>query len=113
MTARAMTEDAEFGGVHFSEGDYVILLLASGNRDADQFEDPERFDITRTPNNHLGLGFGIHHCLGAPLARMESQVALATLVRRAPRMTLATDDVGYKSNIVMRGMTALPVSIHG
>ena len=112
MTARAMTEDAEFGGVHFSEGDYVILLLASGNRDADQFEDPERFDITRTPNNHLGLGFGIHHCLGAPLARMESQVALATLVRRV-RMTLATDDVGYKSNIVMRGMTALPVSIHG
>ncbi len=62
-------------------GDYAILLLASGNRDPEVFEDPEQFDITRTPNNHLGLGFGIHHCLGAPLARMESQVALASLVR--------------------------------
>ena len=113
MTARAMTEDAEFGGVHFAAGDYAILLLASANRDPRQFDDPERFDITRTPNNHLGLGFGIHHCLGAPLARMESQVALATLVRRAPRMTLAVDEITYKSNIVMRGMESLPVLTHG
>ncbi len=113
MTARAMTEDAEFGEVQFSAGDYIILVLASGNRDPEQFDDPERFDIARTPNNHLGLGFGIHHCLGAPLARMESQVALATLVRRCPRLTLAADDITYKSNIVMRCMTALPVSIRG
>ncbi len=113
MTARAMTEDCEFGGVRFSRGDYAILLLASGNRDPDVFEDPEQFDITRTPNNHLGLGFGIHHCLGAPLARMEGQVALASLVRRAPRMALAVDDVRYRSNIVMRCVESLPVSIKG
>jgi cytochrome P450 PksS len=69
--------------------------------------------VTRTPNNHLGFGFGIHHCLGAPLARMETQVALASLVRRAPGLTLAVDDVVYKSNVVLRGMEALPVSLRG
>ncbi len=113
MTARAMTEDCEFGGTRFVAGDYAILLLASGNRDPRQFEDPERFDITRSPNNHLGLGFGIHHCLGAPLARMETQVALATLVRRAPRMALTVDRISYKSNIVMRCMESLPVVVGG
>ena len=113
MTARAVTEPCEFGGVHFAAGDYAILLLASGNRDPEQFDDPERFDITRAPNNHLGLGFGIHHCLGAPLARMESQVALATLARRMPRMALAVDEITYKSNIVMRCVESLPVSLHG
>jgi cytochrome P450 len=113
LTGRAITEDCEFGGVHFEQGDFAMLLLASGNRDPAQFEDPDRFDITRTPNNHLGFGFGIHHCLGAPLARMEAQVALGTLVRRAPNLALAADDVVYKHNVVLRGMESLPVSMHG
>ncbi|MGD0311712.1 MAG: cytochrome P450 [Acidimicrobiales bacterium] len=113
LTGRALTEDCEFGGVEFAAGDFAMLLLASGNHDPDQFDDPERFDVTRTPNNHLGFGFGIHHCLGAPLARMETQVALASLVRRAPGLTLAVDDVVYKSNVVLRGMEALPVSLRG
>ena len=55
LTGRALTEDCEFGGVEFAAGDFAMLLLASGNRDPDQFEDPERFDIARNPNNHLGL----------------------------------------------------------
>ncbi|HEV3367145.1 MAG TPA: cytochrome P450 [Acidimicrobiales bacterium] len=113
LTGRALTEDCEFGGVRFAAGDFAMLLLASGNHDPDQFEDPERFDVTRTPNNHLGFGFGIHHCLGAPLARMETQVALASLARRAPDLALAADDVTYKSNIVLRGMESLPVSMRG
>jgi cytochrome P450 len=113
LTGRAITEDCEFGGVQFEKGDFAMLLLASGNRDPAQFEDPDRFDITRSPNNHLGFGFGIHHCLGAPLARMEAQVALGTLVRRAPRLALAVDDVVYKHNVVLRGMESLPVSMHG
>jgi cytochrome P450 len=113
LTGRALTEDCEFGGVEFAAGDFAMLLLASGNHDPDQFEDPERFDVTRSPNNHLGFGFGIHHCLGAPLARMEAQVALSALVRRAPDLALAGDGVTYKHNIVLRGMEALPVVMHG
>ena len=113
LTGRALVEDCEFGGVRFEAGDFAMLLLASGNRDAAQFEDPDRFDITRTPNNHLGFGFGIHHCLGAPLARMEAQVALSTLVRRAPRLALTVDDVVYKHNVVLRGMESLPVAMRG
>jgi cytochrome P450 len=114
LTVRTLTEESVFGDVTMPAGAFMMLLLGSGNRDPSQFEDPERFDVTRTPNNHLGLGFGIHHCLGAPLARMETQVALNSLVRRAPDLALAADDaVTYKTNVVLRGMTALPVSMRG
>jgi cytochrome P450 len=113
LTGRALTEDCEFGGVEFEAGDFAMLLIASGNHDPDQFDDPERFDVTRAPNNHLGFGFGIHHCLGAPLARMETQVALTSLVRRAPRLALAVGDLTYKSNVVLRGLASLPVSMGG
>jgi cytochrome P450 len=113
LTGRALTEACEFGGVHFDAGDFAMLLLASGNHDPDQFDQPERFDVARNPNNHLGFGFGIHHCLGAPLARMESQVALSSLMRRAPAIALTVDDVTYKSNVVLRGMDSLPVSLLG
>ena len=113
FTGRAFTEDCEFGGVEFSEGEFVMLLLASANHDPAQFDEPERFDITRNPNNHLGLGFGIHHCLGAPLARMETQLALTSLMRRAPDLALATDEVTYNPNVVLRGLEALPVSMRG
>ena len=113
LTVRTLTEESVFGDVTMPAGAFMMLLLGSGNRDPSQFEDPEHFDVTRTPNNHLGLGFGIHHCLGAPLARMETQVALNSLVRRAPDLALAVDDVTYKTNVVLRGMTALPVSMRG
>ena len=113
LTGRFLTEDSEFGGVRFEQGDFVMLLLASGNRDPDQFDRPDRFDVGRTPNNHLGFGFGIHHCLGAPLARMEAQVALSTLVRRAPDLALAVPEVTYKHNVVLRGMESLPVAMRG
>jgi cytochrome P450 len=113
LTGRALTEDCAFGDAEFEAGDFVMLLIASANRDPDQFEDPERFDITRTPNNHLGFGFGVHHCLGAPLARMEAQVALTALVKRAPDLALAVDEVRYKTNVVLRGMESLPVAMRG
>jgi cytochrome P450 len=111
LTGRALTEDCEFGGTEFAAGDFAMLLLASGNRDPAAFDDPDRFDVTRTPNNHLGFGFGIHHCLGAPLARMETQVALTTLVRRAPDLALLTDEITYNGNVVLRGMESLPVAL--
>ena len=113
LTGRVLTEEVEVGGARFEQGDFVMLLLASGNRDAAQFDDPDRFDVGRTPNTHLGFGFGTHHCLGAPLARMEAQVALGTLVRRAPDLALAVDQVTYKHNVVLRGMESLPVAMRG
>ena len=112
LTGRALTEEMAVGDVELEAGDFVMLLVASANRDEHAFEDPGRFDVARSPNNHLGFGFGIHHCLGAPLARMESQVALATLVRRVPDLSLA-GEITYKSNVVLRGMESLPVRLRG
>jgi cytochrome P450 PksS len=113
LTGRALTEDFDLGGVALRAGDFAMLLLGSGNRDPEAFVERERFDVARSPNNHLGFGFGIHHCLGAPLARMEAQVALTSLVGRAPDLVLAVVDVAYKANIVLRGMEALPVAMRG
>jgi cytochrome P450 len=110
LTGRYMLEDMEVGDATLRAGEFAILLLASGNRDAEAFEDPDRFDVRRTPNNHLGMGFGIHHCLGATLARLEAQVAFAELVRRAPDIALDTDQVSYSGTLVLRSLAALPVS---
>ena len=111
LTGRTLLHDIELGDVHLKAGQFIMLLLASGNRDPLAFNDPDEFDLARTPNNHLGFGFGIHHCLGAPLARMEADVALSTLVRRAPRLALASDAVTYKANVILRGMESMPVSL--
>ncbi len=112
LTGRSLIEDLEVGGVTLRAGDFAMLLIGSANRDADPFPDPDRFDVGRSPNNHLGFGFGIHHCLGAPLARLETQVALPTLVARAPDLALA-GEVTYKPNVVLRGMESLPVAMRG
>jgi cytochrome P450 len=113
LTGRYMTEDIELGDTVLSAGDFAILLLASGNRDEAAFAEADAFDITRTPNNHLGLGFGIHHCLGAPLARLEAHVAMTELARRAPTMVLDTDRVEYSGTLVLRSIKALPVRFSG
>ncbi len=115
LTGRSLLEDMDVGGVTLQKGDFAMLLVASANHDPDEFEDPEAFDVGRSPNNHLGFGFGIHHCLGAPLARMEAQVALTSLTRRAPDLALSGADraIAYKTNVVLRGMEALPVSMRG
>ncbi|MGH2586997.1 MAG: cytochrome P450 [Dehalococcoidia bacterium] len=109
MTSRILLADYEIDGQVIGKGEQAVLLLASANRDPAEFEDPERLDLTRAENRHLAFGFGIHFCLGAPLARVEGQIALATLVRRFPHPELLTDDPEYKENIVLRGLAALPV----
>jgi cytochrome P450 len=101
----------EVGGAALAKGEFSMLLIGSANRDPDAFVDPETFDVTRTDNNHLGFGFGIHHCLGAPLARLEAQIALPALFRRARRLERTTDELSYKENIVLRGLEALPVRL--
>jgi len=112
-TFRYALEPVELGGVTIPAGAQVIVNLASANRDAEQHRDPETLDIERPDTRHLAFGHGIHFCLGAPLARMEAQIALNTLLRRFPDLRLAVpaDDLhwGHGDGLVLRGLTALPV----
>jgi cytochrome P450 len=100
----------EVGGVTIEQGEQPILILAAANRDPQQFEAPDRFDVTRADNRHLSFGHGLHFCLGAPLARVEGQLALGTLVARLPLMELAIDEPVYKENLILRGLASLPVT---
>jgi cytochrome P450 len=111
LTGRVALEDMEVGGARIAAGEFSMLLIGSANRDPEAFADPDAFDVARADNGHLGFGFGIHHCLGAPLARLEAQIALTALLRRARRLERVTDELQYKENIVLRGLAALPVSM--
>ena len=103
-------EDVEIGGQLIRQGDSVTALLHAANRDPAVFEDPDRFDITRSPNKHIGFGAGVHYCLGAPLARMEGSIALPTLLRRMPHLELAVEPEALVWNTTgLYGLTALPV----
>jgi cytochrome P450 len=110
LTARMAHEDISFQGQTFRRGQQVAFLLGAANRDSAVFADPVRLDIGRRENRHLAFGSGIHYCLGAPLARLEGEIAFATLARRLPRLALASDTITYRDNLVLRGLEALPVS---
>ena len=84
-------EDMEIHGVRIPKGDVVTACIGSANHDPDVFENPDVFDIERSPNKHIGFGSGIHACLGAPLARMEAKIALANLLKRNPNLRFAVD----------------------
>jgi cytochrome P450 len=90
-TLRILHEDAEFSGVHIPKDSRVVALLDAANRDPEKFPDPERFDIGRTPNEHLSFGGGAHLCLGAHLARMEAQEAIGALVSRTQSLELCEE----------------------
>lgn len=105
---RVTTEAVTIGGVEIEPGVLVALLLGAANRDPDVFADPDRLDLARSPNRHLGFGFGIHACLGAPLARVESDVALPAVLRRWPDLRLDGRAV-HRPTFVLRGLTSLPV----
>jgi cytochrome P450 len=111
MTLRVALSDMEIGGVTVQQGQAAILLLGSANRDPRQFVDPDRLDLGRTDNRHLAFGFGIHHCIGAPLARVEATAALIELVRRFPRLELAVEEPPRTDQLVLRGLLSLPVTI--
>ena len=89
-TARFTTVDVEIGGRAIDKGAMVVTVIGAANRDPAQFPEPDRLDLGRVDNRHIAFGFGIHFCLGAPLARLEGQVALGTLARRLPALALAT-----------------------
>jgi cytochrome P450 len=87
------------------------VVLAAADRDPARFERPDTLDLSRRDNQHLGYGHGIHYCLGAPLARLEGQTALATLLTRLPDLQLAGDsaDLRWRGGLIMRGLRTLPV----
>jgi len=110
-TTRFVATDLEFQGHAMKRGDAVSLVLGSAGRDESQFDNPEQFDITRQNVKHLGFGMGIHYCLGAPLARLEGQIALETLFRRLPnlRLDIEIEKLKWRTNPILRGAQRMPV----
>ncbi|GAA2487345.1 cytochrome P450 [Winogradskya humida] len=109
LLTRVAWEDVEIAGIPISGGDRIVAYLGAGNRDPQRFPDPDRLDLTRPDNGPLSFGGGIHYCLGAPLARMEAEIALPALVRRFPELRLAGDPV-RRNSLTLRGYTSLPVN---
>ena len=111
-TERYAREDVTMAGVTIRRGEMVFPVIASANRDERQFPDPDALDITREPNRHLSFGIGTHFCLGAPLARLEAQIALGTLLRRMPDLQLAVSPkvLRWRGGLVLRGLESLPVT---
>ncbi|SDY94855.1 Cytochrome P450 [Micromonospora pattaloongensis] len=110
--ARYALEDVELGGVLVRAGEPVIASLSAANRDPEVFDDPDRLDLTRAANPHVGFGHGVHHCIGAQLARMELQVAVAALLHRLPGLRLAVPEpeLEWKSGMLVRGLRKMPVA---
>ncbi|MEV8531524.1 cytochrome P450 [Streptomyces sp. NPDC051211] len=113
VPSRTTLSDIEVRGVTIPKGSSVWLVLASANRDPERFPDPDRFDPHRKDIQHLGLGSGIHSCFGAPLARLEAQVALSELARRLENPRLLEDPPPYRRNAVLRGPRHLPITCDG
>ena len=113
VAPRYATQDVEVAGHVIPRGSTVNLLIASANLDETAFPDASRFDITRTPNRHVSFGLGAHYCLGAPLARLETRVALPALLRRFGRLELAVpyEQLRWSPNIGLRGLQALPLAV--
>jgi cytochrome P450 len=109
-TARMPSEDVTIAGRTIAKGEMVMPFIGAADRDPSQFPDPDRLDITRTDNHHIAFGWGIHFCLGAPLARVEGRIAINTLVQRLPKLALATDKPEYRQSLTLRGLTTLPVA---
>ena len=107
---RSVRDDCDVNGFPLRRGDSVVMLLGAANRDPDRFEAPDRLDVRRGDQNHLAFGRGIHHCLGAPLARLEGRVVLEALIERFGSMRLLEDRPAFRSSVVLRGLLALPVA---
>jgi hypothetical protein len=111
ITYRSALEDAEIRGKQIRKGDLVNTILGSANRDPGRFTNPDRFDITRNEGRHLSFGLGIHFCIGAPLVRLEAEIAFATLLKRFPKLQLATEALEWQEHPIFRGLKSLPVSL--
>jgi cytochrome P450 len=108
-TARITNAEVVVGGKTLPPGAFVVTAIGAANRDPRHFPDPDRLDIGRTENRHIAFGFGIHFCLGAPLARVEGQLALGALMRRMPKLRLTGSDLEWRESSTLRGLKAFPV----
>jgi cytochrome P450 len=110
-TLRFAGEEIALGSVVIPKGDMVLVVITAANRDPARFPSPDTLDITRTDNKHLTFGHGTHFCLGAPLARLEGEIALGTLLRRMPdlRLGVAPEALTWRPNLVLRGLAQMPV----
>jgi len=111
ITYRSALEDAQINGKSIRKGDLVNTIIGSANRDDSHYTDPDRFDIIRSEGRHLGFGLGIHFCIGAPLVRLEAEVAFETILHRFPNLNLLTDDLQWQEHPIFRGLKSLPVSL--
>ena len=109
-TGRMTTEEVEIGDKRIPRDSVVVSVIGAANRDPKQFADPDRLDVSRKDNRHIAFGFGIHFCLGAPLARLEGQIALGTLLRRMPKLALVSDVPEWRESSTLRGLKSLPVT---
>ena len=109
MTSRIVKEDLTLRGKRLEAGQVVLCVLAAANRDPEQFPEPDRFDPRRENNRHLAFGYGIHYCLGAPLAVAEAQVAISTLLRRFPEPEAAFESPDWAASFILRGLKSLPI----
>jgi hypothetical protein len=110
---RFAAEDVEIGGVTIPEGAVVMLGLSAANRDAERYPEPDALDVTRDAGGHVAFGYGLHHCLGAQLARTEGEVAIGALLADRPELTLAVEpaELTHRRSILVRGLTQLPVDL--
>jgi cytochrome P450 len=109
-TARLAPEDTVLGDKLIRRRQAVIAVMAAGNRDPERFPDPDRLDLARPDNRHLAFGWAAHFCFGAPLARLEGQIVLSTLLRRLADLHLEPQPLVWRTNLGLRGLTALPVA---
>jgi pimeloyl-[acyl-carrier protein] synthase len=109
-TARLAPSDRQLGGKQIRKRQAVIAVMAAANRDPERFPEPDRFDVARLDNRHLAFGYAAHFCFGAPLARMEGQVAFATLLRRFENIRLEPQELVWRTNLGLRGLNSLKVS---
>jgi cytochrome P450 len=109
ITYRSALEDANIQDKLIRKGDLVNSILGSANRDPRRFSHPDRFDITRNEGRHLGFGMGIHFCIGAPLVRLEAEVIFDTILRRFPKISLASETLAWQEHPIFRGLKSLPV----
>jgi cytochrome P450 PksS len=110
-TERYAREDITIAGTTIPRGELVLAVIGSANRDANYFDNPDSLNITRENNKHLAFGQGAHYCLGAPLSRLEGQIAIGTLVQRMPnlRLRVASEQLRWRGAFILRGLEALPV----